>query len=498
MRPKGHEVIIIGGGISGLTAGTYLAKEGVKVILLERREKIGGYCGSFTKDGYTFDEAVHYVNNYGPTGVLRSICRDLGIENNVPVIRIDPSDRLLMPGIEILIHANTERTVDGLVSLFPKQGQAIRRFFNLIQDFSFSKLYVQWHRKSFRELLDAYFSDEKLITALSVFASTLGLASRELSAIAGLAYYRGSILDGGYHVVGGSQKLSDALLNRYLQLGGEVLLNAQVEKIVFNGSGICGVDVANGARISGKVVIAACDATQVLTKMFSAGVVPATTVQKVAKMIPSLSNFIVYLGLKGRLDTEIPKSCNLWHFPFSSEGDGSFDITKDDRSVGFVHIALSSLHDRSLAPPDGETLILFSGAPYLSKDYWDKHRYRLANVLIERASQVIPDLQNRIVMTLPATPHTLHRYTLNRDGAYRGWALTREQARWDSLPSKTQIPGLFIAGHWVTTPIGNGGVSMAAISGKNTAKSVHRAITASRLIGRQIADVKQKRSVANA
>jgi phytoene dehydrogenase-like protein len=476
MMRNEYDAIVIGGGVAGLTAAAYLAKAGVKVALVERREKVGGYCGSFTRDGYIFDEAVHYVNNYGRNGILRKICRDLNVEEQLQVLRIDPSDRLLMPGIEILVYSDPSRTIEGLKKLFPRQASPIDRFFDLIQNFSFSTVYVQWHGKSFRELLDAYFSDEKLKTGLSVFASTLGLDSKALSAVAGLAYYKGSIMDGGYHVVGGSQKLADALLKQYLGYGGKVLLEAQVKEILVTNRRVQGIELPDGTKLKGDVVVAACDATQVFTKMLSNGNAVATIGQKVSKMVPSLSNFIVYLGIKGRLDGEIPKCCNLWYFPFSSERKGSFDITKDDGEVSFVHIALSSLHDRSLAPPDGETLVLFAGAQYLSKEYWDTHRNRLADVLIKRADRAIPGLKNRIAVSLPATPHTLYRYTLNRDGAYRGWALTAEQTRWDILPYRTKISGLFMAGHWVTTPVGNGGVSMAAISGRNVAKSVLRAL----------------------
>ena len=476
MKQTNYDAIVVGGGIAGLTAATYVAKAGAKAILIERREKVGGYCGSFKRDGYIFDEAVHYINNYGESGLLRRICRDLNVEGLIQVLRIDPSDRLLMPNKEIVIYTDSDRTLEGLKALFPKQANALDRFFGLVQNFHFNTIYVQWHGKSFRELLDAYFSEEELKTALSVFSSTLGLNSEGLSAVAGLAYYKGSILDGGYHVVGGAQKLADALLARYLEYGGEVLLEAQVKEILLNNRRIHGIKLSDGTQVRGKTIIAACDATQVFTEMLQDGRPTTTFGERITSMSPSLSNFIVYLGIKGRLNKEVPKCCNLWYFPFTREAQGSVDITEDNNEVGFVHIALSSLHDRSLAPPDGETLVLFTGARYLSKEYWEKNRNRLTDVLIKRAEKIMPDLKSRIAVMLPATPQTLYRYTLNRGGAYRGWALTAEQTRWDILPSRTHFSGLFLAGHWVTTPVGNGGVSMAAISGRNTARSVLRVL----------------------
>ena len=129
--PAYFDVIVIGSGIGGLTAGAYLAKSGFKVLIVERAKKVGGYCGSFTRNGFTFDEAVHYVNNLGPTGFLRAICHELNIEQILEVITIDPSDRLIMPGICITIYHDVTRTIKELSGLFPEESTAIRKFFNL-------------------------------------------------------------------------------------------------------------------------------------------------------------------------------------------------------------------------------------------------------------------------------------------------------------------------------------------------------------------------------
>ena len=54
-----YDVIIIGAGISGLVCGCYLAKAGMKVLIVEQHDKPGGYCTSFKRQGFTFDAAAH-------------------------------------------------------------------------------------------------------------------------------------------------------------------------------------------------------------------------------------------------------------------------------------------------------------------------------------------------------------------------------------------------------------------------------------------------------
>ncbi len=472
--PSNHsyEVIVIGAGIGGLTAGTYLAKSGCRVLIVEQARKVGGYCGSFDRGGYRFDEAVHYINNFGPRGFLRNICRELGIEDRVQVLTIDPSDRLVMPGIQVAISHDVQRTVEEISKTFPREASSIKRFFHMITDFDFSALYVKCRRMTFQQLLDEYFQDRRLKTALGLFATTMGLTADKLAALSALAYYKGSILDGGYHPVGGAQTFSNALQDRFVELGGELMLGKKVASIQVSGGQARGVTLEDGTRLAARAIISNCDATQTFTKLIGEESVGTRFIQRLKKLKPSASTLVVYLGVNRLLQGEVPDCCNLWYFPYEDSSLGSINIVEDDRKNGFVHIGLSSLHDRTMAPSNCESLVLFCGATFKTEKYWSAHRQRLADILVERACQAIPRIRDAIQIKLPATPYTLFRYTLNRNGAYRGWEPTTNQAQASLVPQKTDIDGLYLAGHWVTTPVGNGGVSMVAQSGKNAARLV--------------------------
>ena len=467
-----YDAIIIGSGIGGLVAGTYLAKSGIKTLIVEQADKVGGYCGSFSRDGYRFDEAVHYINNFGPQGFLRAICQELGVESLFEVLTVDPSDRLLMPGVQVAIYHNALRTTEELSRTFPKERRAIKRFFDLVGAFHFASLYVTYQRRTFRELLDEYFEDRRLKTALGLFATTMGLTADKLSALSALAYYKGSILDGGYHSVGGAQSFANALRDRFLQLGGEILLSQKVTRILIQQGTVKGIELQEGHRVSAKTMISNCDATQTFINLVGEEHVEPGFVRCLKALRPSTSTLVVYLGVERSLRDEVPDCCNLWYFPHEDSASGSINIVEDDRPNGFVHIGLSSLHDRTMAPEGCESLVLFCGASYMTVEYWREQRDRLAEILVERACHAIPQLRGGIRVKLPANPHTLFRYTLNRDGAYRGWEPTPDQTKLGLVPQKTSVEGLYLAGHWITTPVGNGGVSMVAQSGKNAARAV--------------------------
>lgn len=381
-----------------------------------------------------------------------------------------------MPGLRIAIYRDVQRTVQELQDAFPSDAKGIQDFFRLIVDFDFSSLYVKYKDSVFQQLLDAFIQEESLKTALGAFATTMGLPAHRLSALAALAYYKGSVLDGGYHAIGGAQAFSNALREQFERSGGELILSHSVERILTRLKGVAGVQLDDGTRLNSAFVISNCDATQTFLHLLSQDVVDTCLTKTVRDLTPSASTFIVYLGIETSLEGKIPPCCNLWHVPYTKIPNGALDITRNQNSNGFVHIALSSLHDKTIVPRGCESLILFSGASFKDSSYWSENKTRCMETLIQRATHVIPELENSIRIKIPATPHTLFRYTLNREGAYRGWDPTPEQTKWGLVPQKTGVTGLYLVGHWVTTPVGNGGVSMVAQSGKNAAKAVLRAI----------------------
>ena len=82
-----YHTIIIGGGITGLTAGAYLAKAGKKVIVIEQNSLPGGYWTSFIRKGIIFDITAHWT--IGPQDVNKAL-----EELNMPPLKFDPHEPL--------------------------------------------------------------------------------------------------------------------------------------------------------------------------------------------------------------------------------------------------------------------------------------------------------------------------------------------------------------------------------------------------------------------
>src|SRR6188474_854803 len=73
-----YDVIVIGSGIGGLTAGALLSKAGLSVCVLEKEPHPGGYLAGFRRKNFIFDTAIHWLNQYGPDGMVTRIFDLLG------------------------------------------------------------------------------------------------------------------------------------------------------------------------------------------------------------------------------------------------------------------------------------------------------------------------------------------------------------------------------------------------------------------------------------
>ena len=88
---KKYDVTIIGAGIGGLVCGTYLAKAGLRVLLIEKNDNPGGCCVSFKRKGIRFDAGAHIFGSCGKHGILFNMLKKLGV--NQEFVKLNPSEK---------------------------------------------------------------------------------------------------------------------------------------------------------------------------------------------------------------------------------------------------------------------------------------------------------------------------------------------------------------------------------------------------------------------
>ena len=455
-----YDAIIIGAGIGGLVCGCYLAKAGMKVLIAEQHFKPGGYCTSFQRNGFTFDAAAHSLGGYR-LGHVGTIFRFLGLDTKINFLKIDPSDIIITPDHKVSFWTEIEKTISEFQQFFPREAENIRRFFHFLQNPS-PHFFLRIRNWTFKDLLDQHFGSDTLKSVLSfpLFGNG-GLPPSLMSAFIGVKVYQEFLLDGGYYPEKGMQSLSQALAERFTELGGDLRLSSAVEKIRVKDGAATGIVLEKGGFVASTHVISNCDARQTFLKLLGSKIIGPEFSTALKIMEPSLSGFIAYLGLNGKIDLPHP-GANLWRL---SRYDLDNAFSRISKGI-FKTIEGYVMH----ASPDSKTLFAFTHAPFKNRQYWARNKMKLLDLFINTIrSDAISELADHIVYKEAATPHTLNRYTLNYKGAAYGWASVPSQLALSDFRKPSFVKNVYLTGHWTTHGLGIPGVMYV---GSDTAKTI--------------------------
>lgn len=449
-----YDAVIIGAGISGLVCGCYLVKVGMKVLIAEQHSKPGGYCTSFIRQGFIFDAAAHSFGGY-KHGVLGKVFDELEIDKKVNFLRFDPLNVVITPDYKLSFWTDLDRTIKEFQNTFPEESDNIKNFFyflNKPDPNSFFRL----NTLSFKDLLDQYFNDGKLkaIISFPVYGNG-GLSPSLMSAFLAKKIYEEFIFDGGYYPEGGMQALSSALVQRFRELGGELRLSSFIKKIKVKNGEVNGVITEKGDLIRSNYVISNCDLRQTFFKLLGKNLIPQDFLNRINNMVPSLSAFILYLGVNEDFRNLPEPGVNIWILSdydldslYVSAKKGTFN------NIGGYLIHVSA---------DKKTIIAFMNLSFKNKTYWSNSKEQLLESFIKRIEMdAIPELSKQILYKEAATPQTLNRFTLNHKGAAFGWEPTPTQLAVPGLRKPSFIQGLYLTGHWITQGFGISGVVQTA------------------------------------
>ncbi|MFC1834254.1 FAD-dependent oxidoreductase [Thermodesulfobacteriota bacterium] len=491
------DAIVIGSGLGGLSFAGYMAKNGFKVLVLEQHNIPGGYATTFTRDGgnFMFEVSLHQLFL---GGVTKEILDELGVLKKVKFRQGTNLFRLVSGDLDVTCPtADSERFEETLISMFPRQktgiegfmaemlglSQEVEKFFEagkltLVGKMGFPLRYPKmWaaRNKSLSDYLNKYISDPKLKAVLSVFCGYFGLPPDRLSGFYYLNASGGYFRYGGFYPHGGSQEISNALTQFIRDKGGEVRLSTKVEEVLVKGDSVAGVKTADGEIETARAVVGNCSAVSLLGKMVPGRIVPRDFGAKVRALKPSISSFVVWLGLNRDITNRIKDS----HIFLESERnpDKAFqyalNMDSDKTNIG---VCIYNNIYKGYSPPGTSNLSITVISGYepwksLEKDYWDgnKEEYHrkkkeIAQALIRRVEKtLIPNLSKMIIVQDAATPLTNMRYTLNTAGAIYGFEQTPENSFMNRISNRTPIKGLYLSSAWGEP---GGGYTGVLIAGK--------------------------------
>jgi phytoene dehydrogenase-like protein len=494
-------ILIIGAGMSGLSAGCYAQMNGYRSQIFEMHHHPGGLCTSWKRGDYSFEAGVSAVTGTGPESKVHQLWEELGVVDGRPVhyyeelTRIEGAD-----GRAFCLYTDIERLERHMLELAPQDRDVIDEFADALRQFTRMQMPVdltpsgplelvqlgldmlpvlapvlRWRNVAVREFA-ARFQDPLLREALPLAFQFAPPDFPMLMLLKTLAKMNDR--EAGFPI-GGASHLSQDLAERYLALGGEIHCRARVDQILVERShnGGRGHDRAVGVRLQdgsehhADIVLSAADGRSTIFDMLEGRYVDETVRSYYSELLPATSVLKVSLGVARDFSGEPPSIDFPLHQPIT------LGNVPHDRLV-LKHYCF----DPTMAPAGKSALGLWCEADY---DYWkslhaDREQYRAAKK--EVADQVIaalderyPGLRDAIEVVDVATPLTYERATANCRGAWSGWALTTRKVNMimSQGMSKT-LPGLdgfFMIGQWVEP---GGGVDLSAASGRDVIKDICR------------------------
>jgi phytoene desaturase len=498
----GRSVAVVGGGIGGLSAACYLARDGADVTVLERHDRLGGVAGRIERDGYAFDTGPSW---YLQPDVYERFFGHFGREPGefYDLTELDPKYRVFWYD-ETDADTDTDTDTDDgptdRVSV-PADREGVRELFESYEQGAGDALseylagareayelgmerFVYEDRARLRDMLDLdvarsgralpllrsmddhverHVSHPKLKQLLEYTLVFLGGSPYNTPALYSMLSWADHGL-GVYHPEGGMYSVVRALRELGASLGVDYHTGTEVERVEGERDGFT-LRTATGDRHADLVVCNVPPAAADRHLLPEGERVRGPDAWDDATFAPSA--YMLYLGVEGDVD---PLAHHSLVFP--SEWDDHFEAIFDDPAwpdAPAYYLSVPSLTDDTLAPAGGHTVVvLVPIAPGLPDGPDARRRYR-ATVLDRLAADTGVDLRGRIAVEAEACVSEFAGRFDRPGGTALGLAHTLRQTGPLRPAHRAGPDGVYFVGSDTTPGIG---VSMCLVSGEHTATAV--------------------------
>jgi len=485
-----YDSIIIGGGLSGLTAASLLAKRHLKVAVIDKSYQPGGSCGIFKRNHVTFDQGSAMLYGFGETGFNAHRFVFNCLEEPIDVIRHDLLYCVNFKGRRIKFWEDIDQFVAELADVFPNEKENIKRFYHdmlimyqhvmvevpaynaadetdpkvalksiLRHPVSYVR-FLGYLNKSARSLLEKYFNDPGIFKFFDKLTSTYCYATvEEAPAVLAAVMFVNNHVGGSYYPAGSTLFLPGKLEKVIEENGGDMLLEKEVVSLIFKKGKPDGVKLSDGSELFAPDIIYSGTVWNLYGKLID----PEYSTQKrrewAQKQVPTYPSVVLYAVVDRNAIPEDTAPIEMLV--------GNPDQLDESEVTAYI----LSIDDRTLCAADEHTVIAI-GPSFESWDNLDGNSYLLKKKreeerLIAVLEKRFPGFEEAVRYAEVATPKTIERYNMKNGGAVAGPKQMLGQHMFKRLHTRTEWDNLFCCGESTVMGTGTPTVTTSGLTAAN-------------------------------
>lgn len=469
---------IIGAGLGGLTFGALLAKDGWQVTVYDKNSQVGGVCALAEKNGYHWEQGPLILGDLLPGESVYELLRELGI--TLETVRAErgiemPDYAMWRPDEYAGPYWRRER----LKELFPEEADGIDAYYRFYDDmlalryrgaqqdknpmgFNYLRLLLAFRKvkkyttMNAQQLVDKFFKSDKLKALFTGILCDFCASPEEAMGMSipfcnfETAFDKRIPLEKGrnpgyVNIVGGVQKLPEALADSITSHGGTICLNTIVDKVLVQNQRAVGVRLESGEEVQADLVVGSGGGKDFFVKTVGAEHLDKQYKRILSTFKPMEAVFMVHLGVD--FDPMQYMKAPLCYYYKTYDIPGAVKRMRE----GVYHkgddgylIYVPTVHAPDFAPEGKHCVTIYTVAPDKpTNGNWMDDREQWADHLIKLAEEQLPGLSEHITERHIMTAVEYRRMTHMAKCSFGGVVPIMGQI---NPPHKTPVRNLWFVG----------------------------------------------------
>ncbi|SFC15819.1 diapolycopene oxygenase [Alkalibacterium subtropicum] len=491
---KSVDVVVVGGGLGGLSAAISLAQKGYRVALYEKNKHLGGKLNRLEAEGFGFDLGPSILTM---PHIFRKLFEQSSklMEDYVSIRQLDHEWRsFFMDGTVLDLYNSTEAMLQKNEELSEKDIDEFKDYLDYTKGL-YEKTEAGYFGKgldTMKEVLDHhgylsalkdfdYFhtmsqgiekriSNPYLSDMLKYFIKYVGSSADNAPAILNVLPYVQYDF-GLWYVDGGMHKLGEGLVRLAEEIGVALHTETEVSEILVDADkNVYGIQLATGETVQADRVVSNMEVIPAYDRLLHVDKAKITKLEE--KFEPAASGIVLHLGV----DREYPQLAHH-NFFFSADSEKNYETVFDKHGLPkdpTIYLVNSNKTDPDQSLPGHENIKILPHIPYIQDVPFTEEDYaRLRErVLIKLEHMGLTDLRKHIVFEDQWTPHDIEQHYYSNRGAIYGVVSDRKKNKGFKFPKKSQLfNNLYFAGGSVNP---GGGMPMVTLSGQQVSDIIEK------------------------